>query len=192
VDVRLIFATNRDLSKMVAAGSFREDLYYRLHVFPIYLPPLRERREDIPALARHLLKKIRERSGKYVASISEAALLLLEEHDWPGNVRQLESSIEWAVISCDGETIEPRHLPRSLHTQGILGDTPVPRNNEEFLILKRRLREQAIADLEREFTVAALERNQWNVTRAAQEVGIARPNFQAMMRKFGLRAGKED
>jgi DNA-binding NtrC family response regulator len=192
VDVRLIFATNRDLSNMVAAGSFREDLYYRLHVFPIYLPPLRERREDIPALSRHLLKKLRERSGKYIASISEAALHLLEEHDWPGNVRQLESSIEWAVISCDGDTIEPRHLPRFVHPQGILGDTPVPRNNDEFLQLKKKLREQAIAELEREFTVAALERNQWNVTRAAQEVGIARPNFQALMRKHGLRAGKED
>ena len=186
VDVRLIFATNRDLSKMVAAGSFREDLYYRLHVFPIGLPPLRERREDIPLLAGHLLTKIRGRSGKTVA-LSHEALDLLQQHDWPGNVRELESALEWAVISCDGPTVEARHLPRSLQPHGYPSGIAVPHTNEEFLRLKKALREQAVADLEREFVVSSLERNSWNVTRAAQEVGIARPNFQALMRKYGIR-----
>ncbi len=192
VDVRLIFATNRDLSRMVAEGTFREDLYYRLHVFPIYLPPLRERKEDIPLLVRHLLLKVRERSGKNVASLSDEALDLIQRHDWPGNVRELESAVEWAVISCDGDVVEPRHLPRSLHPQGILAGVSVPRTNEEFLKLKKALREQAVVELEREFALASLERNNWNVTRAAQEVGIARPNFQALMRKYGLRSGKDE
>jgi DNA-binding NtrC family response regulator len=186
VDLRLIFATNRDLSRMVAEGTFREDLYYRLHVFPIYLPPLRERREDIPLLANHLLGKIRARSGKEARIISEAAMLLLQEHDWPGNVRQLESAVEWAAICCDQEIIEPRHLPRTLQSRGNPEGAPVPRNNDEFLALKKRLREQAVAELEREFVLVALERSNWNVTRAANDVGIARPNFQALMRKHGI------
>jgi two-component system, NtrC family, response regulator PilR len=189
VDVRLIFATNRDLRRMVSEGSFREGLYYRLHVFPISLPSLRDRREDIPLLSSHLLTKVCERSGKHVSALSDEVLRILEQYDWPGNVRELEGAIEWAVISCDGNIVEPRHLPRSLHPQGYLGEITVPRTNEEFLKLKKILREQGIAELEREFTLASLERNNWNVTRASQEVGIARPNFQALMRKHGIRAG---
>ncbi len=192
VDVRLIFATNRDLSRMVAEGSFREDLYYRLHVFPIRLPPLRERKEDIPLLARHLLTKVRGRSGKSVTSLTDEALQLLEHYDWPGNVRELEGAIEWAVISCDGEILEPYHLPASLHPPGLRPDVTVPRTNDEFLKLKKTLRDQAVADLEREFILASLERNNWNVTHASQDVGIARPNFQAMMRKHGIRALKDN
>ncbi len=191
VDVRLVFATNRDLSRMVTEGTFREDLYYRLHVFPISLPPIRERREDIPLLVRHLMHKICERSGKRITSLSDEALRIIQQHDWPGNVRELEAVIEWAVISCDGEIVEAQHLPRSLYPQGLLADISVPRTNEEFLQLKKVLREQAVAELEREFTLASLERNNWNVTRAAQEVGIARPNFQALMRKHGIRSGRE-
>ncbi len=193
VDVRLVFATNRDLTQMVAEGSFRQDLYYRLHVFPIHLPPLREHREDIPILVSHLLGRVRERSGKKTRRVSDAAMRIMEQFDWPGNVRQLEGAIEWAVISCDGDTIEPHHLPRTLHTRltAGTGDIQIPRNNREFLELKRRMREQAVADLERQFAVAALERNHWNVTRAAQEVGIARPNFQAILRKHGIRPPRE-
>jgi DNA-binding NtrC family response regulator len=192
VDVRLIFATNRDLSRMVAEGSFREDLYYRLHVFPVYLPPLRERRDDIPLLARHLLTKIRASSGRNVSTISDEALRIIEGHTWPGNVRELEAAIEWAVISSDGDIVEPRHLPRSLRPQGFLGEIDVPRTNEEFLRLKKVLREQAVSELEKEFTLASLERNNWNVSRAAQEVGIARPNFQALMRKHGIRSSRTE
>jgi two-component system NtrC family response regulator len=193
VDVRLVFATNRDLEKMIAEGTFREDLYYRLYVYPIHLPPLRERRQDIPLLASHLLGRVRERSGRNVATISEPALHLLEQFDWPGNVRQLEAVIERAAISCDGEVIEPRHLPRSIVKHGIIGDdVAVPRTNREFLELKKRLRLQAVAELEREFVLDALQRNAWNVTRAAHEVGIQRPNFQALMRRHGIHSNVHD
>jgi len=187
VDVRLVFATNRDLEKMVREGSFREDLYYRLYVFPIYLPPLRERREDIPLLACHLLSRARERSGKHVQRVSEDALHLLEQFDWPGNVRQLDAVIERAVIACDGDVIEPRHLPRTIAGQALPAAVAIPRTNHEFLVLKKRLREQAVADLEREFVLDALQRNGWNVTHAAAEVGIQRPNFQMLMRRHGIR-----
>lgn len=192
VDVRLIFATNKDLSRMVAQGSFRDDLYYRLQVFPIYLPALRERREDIPRLAADLLAKARLRSGKQVTRISDETLQILEQHEWPGNVRQLEGAIEAAVISCDGDTLEPRHLPRTIQPKLHLRQGPLPKTNDEFLALKRQLREQAVAELERDFVAAALERSDGNVSRAASQVGIARPNFQALMRKVGIRAGKED
>ncbi len=192
VDIRLIFATNRDLEKMVAEGTFREDLYYRLYVYPIQLPPLRERREDIPVLAYHLLSKMQAQDEKRVATISEAALKVIERYDWPGNIRQLESTIERAVITCEGTVIEPHHLPLAVTRAGLPESYPVPQNNREFLALKKKLREQAIGELEREFVLEALQRNEWNVTRAAQEVDIQRPNFQALMRKHGIRSGRTD
>ena len=191
VDVRLVFATNRDLEKMVREGTFREDLYYRLHVFPIQLPPLRERREDIPLLACHLLAKSRERCAKpAVARFSEDALKLLGQFDWPGNVRQLEAFVERAVIACDADVIEPRHLPRTLARQTLPADLQIPTTNRDFLTLKKRLREEAVTDLEREFVLEALQRNGWNVTRAAADVGIQRPNFQMLMRRHGIRGGQ--
>jgi DNA-binding NtrC family response regulator len=192
VDIRLVFATNRDLEKMVAEGTFREDLYYRLYVYPIQLPPLRERREDISVLAYHLLAKMQAQSGKKISSISDAALKLLEQYDWPGNIRQLESTIERAVIVCDGAIIEPHHLPMAVARAGLPEPYPVPQNNQEFLALKKKLREQAISELEREFVLDALQRNDWNVTKAAQEVNIQRPNFQALMRKHAIRSGRAD
>ncbi len=192
VDIRLIFATNRDLEKMVAEGTFREDLYYRLYVYPIQLPPLRERREDIPVLAYHLLAKKQAGNGKRITTFSDAALKLLEQYDWPGNVRQLESTIERAVISCEGSTIEPHHLPMAVARAGMPAPYPVPQNNQEFLTLKKQLREQAISELEREFVLDALQRNNWNVTKAAQEVDIQRPNFQALMRKHAIRSNRPD
>jgi DNA-binding NtrC family response regulator len=192
VDIRLVFATNRDLEKMVAEGTFREDLYYRLYVYPIYLPPLRDRREDISVLAYHMLAKTQPAGNRKITSISDAALKLLEQYDWPGNVRQLESTIERAVISCDGTTIEPHHLPMAVTRAGLPETYPVPQNNAEFLALKKKLREQAIGELEREFVLDALQRNDWNVSRAAQEVNIQRPNFQALMRKHAIRSRNSD
>jgi DNA-binding NtrC family response regulator len=192
VDIRLVFATNRDLEKMVAEGTFREDLYYRLYVYPIHLPPLRERREDISVLAYHLLAKVQVQGEKKISSISDAAMNLIEQYDWPGNVRQLESTIERAVICCDGTVIEPHHLPMAVTRAGLPEPYPVPQNNQEFLTLKKKLREQAISELEREFVLEALQRNNWNVTKAAQEVNIQRPNFQALMRKHAIRSGRAE
>jgi two-component system, NtrC family, response regulator PilR len=119
-------------------------------------------------------------------------LRLLEQFDWPGNVRQLESAVERAAITCDGSVIEPRHLPKRVTRQGLPGDFPIPRTNREFVSLKKKLREQSVAELEREFVLEALQRNAWNVSRTAHEVGIQRPNFQALMRKHGIRPDEHD
>ncbi|HXK58822.1 MAG TPA: sigma-54 dependent transcriptional regulator [Acidobacteriota bacterium] len=186
LDTRLIFATSQDLTQMVAARSFREDLYYRLCVVPIYLPPLRQRKEDIALLAHHLLGKVQKRIGKQIAAISETALRQLEEYDWPGNIRQLENVMEWASITCDGEIIDCCHLPRELFRHNTAHQMVVPHTNEELLLVKKQLREQAIAELERVFLLQALERNQWNISRAAREVGIKRQNFQSLMRKHRI------
>jgi DNA-binding NtrC family response regulator len=188
VDVRLIFATNRDLDKMVQEGTFREDLYYRLYVYPIQLPTLRERAEDIPILTYHLLAKVQERSGKKIRTVSDSAMGLLQQYAWPGNVRQLESVIERAAITCEGDIIEPQHLPRAINRAGAAEPLPIPRSNKELISLKKQLRDQAVADLERDFILETLQRNEWNVSKASQEVGIQRQNFQAMMRKYNLRA----
>jgi DNA-binding NtrC family response regulator len=192
VDTRLVFATNRDLAKMVGEGTFREDLYYRLHVFPILLPPLRERREDIPLLAYHFIRKLAGRAGRPVPTLSEATLLTLENYDWPGNVRQLEHVLEGALITLDGGVLEPRHLPTTVYTQGQPGAFVVPRTNEEFLEMKRKQREQVVDDLERIFVHEALERNGWNVSHAARDVGMQRQNFQALMRKHGLKGHRPE
>jgi DNA-binding NtrC family response regulator len=191
VDVRLIFATNRDLQKMVAEGLFREDLYYRLCVFPILLPTLRERRTDIPLLAQFLLAKVRERSGRNVTSISDGAMTLLEQYYWPGNVRQLESVLERAVISCEDGVIEPRHFPGVVTRPWLVDEAAIPKTNREFVLLKKKLREQTIAEVEKEFILHALERNKWNVSRAALEVGIQRQNLQALIRKHGIKPPKK-
>jgi DNA-binding NtrC family response regulator len=188
-DVRLLFATGRELESMVTEGLFSAELYRRMSALCIRLPPLRERREDIALLAASMLATAEANASKKVHTIAAAALRLLELYDWPGNVTQLESVIDRAVIACEGDVIEPRHLPEVLTRTESPSLLPVPRSNQEFLALKRKLREQAVAELEREFLLQALERNAWNVTRAAHEVGIQRPNFQALMRKHGLKAG---
>jgi DNA-binding NtrC family response regulator len=186
VDARLIFATNRDLKRMVEEGEFRDDLYYRLLVFPIRLPSLRERREDIPALAYHFLKEAATRTGKPVRRFDAEALEQMVQYDWPGNVRQLENTIERLVILAEGDTIHAHHLSTCLHESGQIETTSTPADSQELKALKKEARERAVADLEKRFVVEALRRNDWNVTRAAREVRMQRTNFQALMRKYGL------
>jgi DNA-binding NtrC family response regulator len=121
VDTRFVAATNRDLVDEIQAGRFREDLYYRLNVVPIYLPPLRERREDVPALVHHFLKKYGEQNRREVKSVHREAMRLLTEHDWPGNVRELQNYVERAVVLWDGPELLPHHLPDPLRGE------PAPR-----------------------------------------------------------------
>jgi Nif-specific regulatory protein len=115
-DVRLIVATNKDLEKAIAAGTFREDLYYRLNVFAIYVPPLRERKSDVLLLADHFLEKYADRHGKSIRRISTPAIDMLMSYHWPGNIRELENTIERAVLVCDGNVIHGHHLPPTLQT----------------------------------------------------------------------------
>ncbi len=112
VDIRLISATNRDLLQMVKDGSFREDLYYRLNVFPIHVPPLRARKEDVPDLVAHFVRRLAAEEGKDVVGISQAALDMLCAYDWPGNVRQIENTVFRAIVLCDGETLQVSDFPQ--------------------------------------------------------------------------------
>jgi len=192
VDIRLIAATNKDLPEKIKEGTFREDLYYRLNIVPIPLPPLRERQEDISLLAQHFLKKYCQELGKNPQRLSPAAMDLLMRYSWPGNVRELENLMERVVIMTDEEVILPRHFPFPLQesSEGITFD--VPKTSEELKELKRNLRDRAVEEAERLFVLGALTRNEWNVTRSAKEVGMLRPNFQALMRKHNIRAGDRE
>lgn len=184
-DARYIVATNRDLQALVAAGKFREDLFYRLNVFPIDLPALRDRREDIPLLARHFLSTFSARMHKRIEDFTLEAIDALMQYDWPGNVRELSNVVERLVILCNAGQIGQAHLYESL-TASVLG-TAVARTADELNELKKRLRDEAVAEAERAFLVAALRRNDYNATRAANDTGMQRPNFQAMLKKHGLR-----
>lgn len=184
VDVRVVAATNRDLAELVAEGSFREDLYYRLSVFTLVIPPLRQRREDIPLLAHHFLFSFAADFGRSVSTISPEAMAALEAHDWPGNVRELEHTIERAVLLCDGPVLGPEALP-------LAGDYPttwrdIPTSAEELTLLKRELRHAAVERVERLFVMRALQESGGNVAEAARRAGMARPNFHAMMRRTGV------
>ncbi|CAD5372803.1 fused response regulator of ato opeon, in two-component system with AtoS: response regulator; sigma54 interaction protein [Rubrivivax sp. A210] len=183
---RLVAATNKDLAAMAAEGSFAADLYYRLAVFPIHLPPLRERRDDIPGLAYHFMHSFARELGKDVDSISEAAMCALVAHDWPGNIRQLENALHRAVILCDDKVLRAAHLDGIAVAQADEGQD-VPRTGEELKRQKKRLREKSVEELEHQFVLEALKRNDWNVTRSAQETSMLRANFQALMRKHNVR-----
>ncbi len=186
-NVRLVAATNRDLKALVAEGRFREDLYYRVNVFPIQVPPLRERRADIPALAYHFLKNFCIELGKAPCEISEGAMSLLVNHDWPGNVRQLENTMQRAAILASDQTVRVAHVA-SVLDGAVEGDHAVPRSGEELKRVKKLAREQSVEDIERRFVQEALRRNQSNVTRSAAETGMQRANFQALMRKYNIHA----
>ncbi|MFN7973038.1 MAG: sigma-54 dependent transcriptional regulator [Acidobacteriota bacterium] len=187
---RLIAATNRDLAAMVAAGTFREDLYYRLNVLSIHVPPLRERRDDIPALSYHFLARANRVQGAAVARISAEAMSMLAAHDWPGNVRELANAIEGAVVMADGDTLLPEHLPADMRRRLHHSESGVPTKQEELKELKKALRSRSVEEVERSFLLEALQRSNWNVTHAAAEVGMQRTQFHSLMRKHGIRIRK--
>jgi two-component system response regulator HupR/HoxA len=173
VDVRVIAATNADLEADIRSGEFRQDLYYRLNVFPIALPPLRERAEDIPALADHFLRKYRTRARRAVPAVSPEALRCLRAYPFPGNVRELENEIERAVmLASDGEPIRPEHLSDRIR-HGIA--TPASEAltlNDAIEELKRRMIEDALREC-------------GSKTRAAERLGLTRQSLQQMLRRRG-------
>ena len=184
VDVRLIFATNRDLKEMVAEGSFREDFYYRILVYPIKIPPLRERKMDVLPIAYHFLEQFNERMGKNITGFEDDAMNRLAEYDWPGNVRQLRNAIERAVILCEKDQISLLELPLLDDVELLMEN--VPATNEELKKLKKEIRQKAVNKVERSFVLNALMQNGWNVTRAAEKVGLQRTNFQNLMKKHAV------
>jgi DNA-binding NtrC family response regulator len=189
INIHLVAATNRNLKTMIVEGTFREDLYFRLNIIPIELPPLRERKGDIPLLTSHFLRKYTEEIGKEIRGIAPEALSLLENYSFPGNVRELENIIERAVVLVEGDVIRKDDLELAdAVPHGI--DMPhggyVPSSLEELKEMKRHIRGKAVETIEKAFVMNALQRNNWNVTRAAEETGILRPNFQGMLKKLGI------
>ncbi|HYB20177.1 MAG TPA: sigma-54 dependent transcriptional regulator [Thermodesulfobacteriota bacterium] len=189
MNIRFVAATNRDLEKLMKEKLFREDLFYRLDVFRISLPPLRERKEDISLLASYFLNLFSKSMHKKVKGFSTEALLLLKEYHWPGNVRELRNLVERLIIMND-ETIAS-----STQVSYALGDkigkvtTAIPRTAEELKKIRREITQKILNEIENSFVIEALKRNNWNVTRAAEEVGLLRPNFHALMRKHNITIG---
>ena len=187
IDIRLIAATNRDLTEMVKEGTFREDLFYRLNVVPIYLPPLRERQGDIAKLAMAFLMRCRAANKVKAKGFTSEALAKMEGYSWPGNVRELRNIVERITILCDSDYVETWHLPPEIcQVPGRPAVMQLPHDWEEFKTLKHQARDAAGQELERRFLTEALTRCAGNVTKAAKDVGMQRTNFHALMRKYGL------
>jgi PAS domain S-box-containing protein len=174
-DVRIIAATNRDLGALVREGRFRDDLYYRLNIMQIPLPPLVARKEDIPLLVRHFIGRFRGTTGKPIERLTTDALAVLMRYDWPGNVRELENAVEHAFILCTGPEIRAEHLPPHLLVAGSLpGDARVEAGPGSLGSLERAAIEQALA------------RNGGNRTRAARDLGIHRTTLIRRLRRLGI------
>lgn len=187
VDIRLVAATNRPLRAMVQEGSFREDLLFRLNIIPIDLPPLRTRKGDLSVLVSHFLEKFAEELGKDIRGLSPDAMAELEQHPFPGNVRELENIIQRGVVLAEGNLIRRSDL-ELLGQECVHADTNqyIPQTVDELKETKRILRDKATEPLEKAFVIQALERNNWNITRAAEETGMQRPNFQTLMKKLNI------
>jgi two-component system response regulator AtoC len=187
VDVRLIAATNRDLLSEVRAGNFREDLYYRLNVIPIHLPPLRERMDDIPLLTDHFITKFNERLEKQIKGVSPEAMSVLMASQWPGNIRELENMMERAVLLSDSDFITPGDLP-GFESSSI---TTVDESHIDDLGLKEYVRVYT-SKLEKTRIQRTLQEEDWNVTRAAKKLEISRKSLQIKMKEYGLRDQAEE
>jgi len=196
VDVRVLAAANVDLRQAVRERAFRDDLYYRLNVVPLHLPPLRDRREDIPLLVRHFIEKYDQRLGKRVEDVDAEAMELLQAYPWPGNIRELENLMERSVLFADGPLIHASSLPDALREVGpaptplapvgALGAIAAPSGASMKEIVR-----QAQAELERELITRALEETAGNVTRAAKRLQISRKSLQVKMKELGLRGTAE-
>ncbi len=182
VDVRIVAATNVDLQNSVDQGLFRSDLFYRLNVVPLQLPPLRERRGDIPLLIDHFLSSSNKRNDKEVG-LAASALDFLIEYDWPGNVRELQNLIERMVILTDGKIIRPEDL--QIHMKRI-SSPKVQKNSVSSLSGKIRTPHGSLQDLERQEIEASLRRNGWVQARAAKELGLTQRQIGYRIRKFNL------
>ncbi|MFL5429838.1 MAG: sigma-54-dependent transcriptional regulator [Myxococcales bacterium] len=188
VEVRLVAATSRDLGKEIAAARFREDLYYRLNVVPIFLPPLRERREDIPLLVEHFREKYNARLRKNVEKIEDDALTCLMAYSWPGNIRELENVLERTILFAEGPHIRLQDLPPSLRKAAVESPPPVQESASSGPPgpLKEIVKEQVQA-IERDLIIRGLEVTGGNVTRTARLLKISRKSLQMKMKEFGLR-----
>ncbi|MBI3947647.1 MAG: sigma 54-interacting transcriptional regulator, partial [Armatimonadetes bacterium] len=180
VDVRLVAATNRDLEAAVKAGRFRNDLYYRLHVIQITMPALRQRKEDIPALVDHFLRRYARDNGRQVESVSDETMDILTRYSWPGNVRELENCLEHAIVLSepDAKAITPDVLPLSVRTLVARGDSLAVPAGTTF--------EETMAMVERELLLEALKKAEWSYRDAAAALGMSDRSLEHYIGKHGL------
>jgi DNA-binding NtrC family response regulator len=183
VDVRVIAATNRDLEAMVKDGRFREDLYYRLNIIPIVIPPLRNRRDDIPPLVDFFIAKHTTGSHRPIRGLTAGARNLIMSYSWPGNVRQLESAIERAILLCEGNEIEVEDLPVEIRQEGT-----------SAAAFNFKLPPEGISfdEVERSLITQAMEQTNWNITRAAKLLGLSFRTLQYRLEKFGIKKASKE
>jgi len=191
VDVRVLAATNVDLRHKIAAGRFREDLFYRLNVICIELPPLRKRRDDIAILAHHFLRKYAARQGREVIKISDEAMRVLRQHNWPGNVRELENAMEHALVYCKEDTILPQHLPSGRHSMTPAtpdeGPSAIGAALPDSLanLPYREAKQLALSMFEEAYFSEVLRRTGGNISAAARQAGLDRSNFRRASKRSG-------
>ena len=187
VDVRVVAATNRDLRAMVADGRFRDDLYYRINVLSIDVPPLRERREDIPVLINYFLKKHTRNTSRLVRGLTPETRRLMLDYSWPGNVRQLESAIERAILLCEGDLITVEDLPLEVRQEAR------PATQGAFKLPPEGI---SFEDVERDLIIQAMEQTDYNITKSAKLLGLTFRTLQYRLEKFGIKRpeakGKEE
>jgi DNA-binding NtrC family response regulator len=183
VDVRVIAATNRDLEAMVKDGRFREDLYYRLNIIPIVIPPLRNRRDDIPPLVDFFIAKHSVDANRKIDGLTASARNLVMSYSWPGNVRQLESAIERAILLCEGNEIQVEDLPVEIRQEGTSASA-----------FNFKLPPEGISfeEVERSLITQAMEQTNWNITRAAKLLGLSFRTLQYRLEKFGMKKGTQE
>ncbi|HVM75028.1 MAG TPA: sigma-54 dependent transcriptional regulator [Candidatus Saccharimonadales bacterium] len=177
VDVRVIAATNKNLEQEIARGAFRQDLFYRLNVIPFYVPPLRDRKEDIPVVARFFLNDFSAEYGKKTRELSDGAMEILIRYPWPGNVRELKNLVERLVIVCPQSRIEPHHLPPELF-RGVAESPQQPYSTLH----------EARSAYEREFILRKLQEHRWNMTQTASALGLERSHLYRKMKSLGIAA----
>jgi DNA-binding NtrC family response regulator len=190
VDVRVVLATNVDLTQLVAQGQFRQDLYYRINVVNVKLPPLRDRPGDVPLLAHHFLRRLTAETRREVLGFSEAAMTALQRYTWPGNVRELENAVERAVVLCRRPQIDVEDLPETLH--GIGGRSHVASDSSDTEFSQPMPLAVALEDPERRIIESALKRNAWNRQATADELDINRTTLYKKMRKYQLDVGENN
>jgi transcriptional regulator with PAS, ATPase and Fis domain len=179
IDIRVIAATKRDLYGLVREGNFRDDLYYRLNVFPIQLPPLNKRRQDIPLLISHFIQNQNKKTGKQIRGVSQTAIRILMEHTWPGNVRELENAIEHAFVICCRDQIEPHDLPVEVR-QARYRSTTEEGSKWSGPCRYRRVK------ITKDELIGVLEESDWNKAEAARRIGISRTAVWKYMKKWNI------
>jgi DNA-binding NtrC family response regulator len=189
--MRVIAATNQDLQALVEEGRFRKDLFYRINVLPITIPPLRERRDDIPKLAYHFLRQFCREMGRRIEGFSDDALQTLLHYDWPGNVRQLKNVVERLVIMADEKILDHNHVANNLQNPEAEDIQTIPQTSEELKTVKRLILEKTYAPVEKTFLQTALKASAGNISQAAKKVGMQRSNFSALMKKHRLKIKKK-